>query len=93
MQERLQRYRAWFDDLEKRGHLVSFGQPLEPGEGRVVRDKNGTFSDGPYAETKDIVVGFSIISARDYAEAAELAKSNPVFDEGGMIEIRSLLKL
>jgi hypothetical protein len=93
MQDRLQRYTAWFDDLEKRGHLVSFGQPLEPAEGRVVKDKAGTFSDGPYAETKDIVVGFSMITAKDYAEATELAKANPIFDEDGMIEIRQILKL
>jgi hypothetical protein len=93
MQERLKRYRAWFADLEQRGHLASFGQPLEQGAGRVVRDKHGAFTDGPYAETKDIVAGLSIILARDYAEAVELAKTNPIFDEGGVIEIRSILKV
>jgi hypothetical protein len=93
MQEWMQRYQAWFKDLEDRGHLVHFGQPLEPKTGRVVKDKTGSFSDGPYAETKDIVMGFSIIKAEDLDQAVAVAKTCPIFDEGGTIEIRPILKL
>jgi hypothetical protein len=93
MQEWMQQYQAWFKDMEASGHLAQYGQPLEPKTGRVVKDKTGSFSDGPYAETKDIVVGFSIIAAEDFDQAVALAKTCPIFDEGGMIEIRSILKL
>ena len=93
MQDWLERYQAWFKDMEARGHLAQYGQPLEPKAGRVVRDKAGSFSDGPYAETKDVVMGFSIILARDLDEAVALTKGNPIFDEGGVIEIRPILKV
>jgi hypothetical protein len=93
MQDWLQRYQAWFKDMEARGHLAQYGQPLEPKGGRVVRDKAGSFSDGPYAETKDVVMGFSIIAAKDLDEAVALTVGHPIFDEGGVIEIRPILKL
>jgi hypothetical protein len=92
MQEWMQRYQAWFKDLQAKGRLVSFGHGLEPKAGRVVKDKAGSISDGPYAETKDIVVGFSIIAASSYDEAVELAKTCPIFDEDGVVEIRSIVK-
>ena len=93
MQELMQKYQAWFKQMEATGHLAQYGQPLEPKAGRVVRDKAGSFSDGPYAETKDVVMGYSVIAAADLDEAVQLAKSSPIFEEGGLIEIRPLLKL
>src|SRR5262245_8935608 len=88
MQERMQRWQAWFKDVEKRGHLATYGYPLEPKGGGVVKDKQGTVSDGPYAETKDIILGFSVIEAKDFDEASALAKTHPIFDQGGFIEVR-----
>jgi hypothetical protein len=93
MQERMQRWSAWFKDVEKRGHLASLGHPLAPSGGGVVRDKSGSVSDGPYAETKDIVMGFSVIEAKDFAEAVTLSKGHPIFDVGGLIEVRPILKM
>lgn len=92
-QEAMERYQAWFKRLEASGHLVQYGQPLDPASGRVVRDKAGTVSDGPYAETKDIVVGFSIIKADDLDQAVALAKECPIFDQGGMVEVRPIPKV
>ena len=93
MQDRLQRWLAWFKDIEQQGHLAQYGHPLEPTGAGVLTDKNGTVSDGPYAETKDIVIGFSVIEAKDFAEAVALARANPVFDQGGVIEIRAVRKM
>jgi hypothetical protein len=93
MQETMEKYLAWFKDMEARGHLAQYGQPLDYKTGRVVRDKGGNFSDGPYAETKDIVMGYSLIAATDFDEAVALTKGHPIFDEGGVIEIRPVLKL
>jgi hypothetical protein len=59
----------------------------------VARDKSGTVSDGPYAETKDIVIGFSIIEAKDLDHALALARTCPVFDQGGMVEVRPILRM
>ncbi len=40
MQERLERWRAWFGELEAKGHLKVLGHPLEMG-GAVVKDGGG----------------------------------------------------
>jgi hypothetical protein len=93
MQESMQKWQAWFKKVEQSGHLANYGQPLEPKGGRVVRDKKGNCSDGPYAETKDIVVGFSVITAKDYDEAVALTNDHPIFDQEGMIEIRPIFKM
>jgi hypothetical protein len=66
----------WVRDLEARGHLKDPGQPLD-GSGKVVRGKDAV-TDGPHAETKDLVAGFMIIEARDLAQAAELAAGCPM---------------
>ncbi len=92
MQETMARYFAWFKEMEAKGHLAQYGQPLEPKAGRVVKGK-GEVSDGPYAETKDIVMGYSVIVAKDLDEAVALTRDHPIFDEDGVIEIRPLLKL
>ncbi|NUP10696.1 MAG: transcription initiation protein [Polyangiaceae bacterium] len=82
---------AWMAELEAKGHLKSRGEPLER-TGRVVTSKQVT--DGPYAEAKDIVSGFSLITAKDEAEAAELAKGCPVLRGGsGSVEVRPVMKL
>jgi hypothetical protein len=93
MQESIEKWQAWFKKMEQGGHLASFGQPLDPTGGRVIKDKSGGCTDGPYAETKDIVVGYSLISAKDLDEAAALTIGHPTFDEGGLIEIRPILKM
>jgi len=93
MQERMQRWRAWFAELENNGHLASIGHPLVPTGGGVVRDAKGTLSDGPYAETKDIVAGYSLIEAKDFDEAVKLTQNCPIYGDGGIIEVRPVMKM
>ena len=88
-QQSLQAMMAWFKDLEQKGHLKSPGLPLEP-SGRVVSGKGGVISDGPYAEAKDMVLGFIVVEARDMAQAIELARSCPMVTGGAAVEIRPI---
>ena len=92
MQDRMQRWRVLFSGLEKKGHITSIGQPLAQTGGGVVRGKGGV-TDGPYAETKDIVMGFTLVEVKDLEQAATLTETWPGFEEGGCIEIRPVLKL
>lgn len=87
VQQSIQAMLAWFKDLEARGHLKNPGLPLEP-IGHVVRGKDGVVSDGPYAEAKDMVLGFIVVEARDLAQAVELSRSCPIVRGGGALEIR-----
>jgi hypothetical protein len=88
----MQQWMTWLQDLAKRGHIKDQGQPLEP-TGKVVRGKEKSVTDGPYAEVKDLVGGFSIVLAKDLDEAAELSKGCPVFDGGGSVEVRLVMKM
>jgi len=82
---------AWFRELEQNGQLALYGHPLNRTDGRVVR--RGDVLDGPYAETKDIVIGFSVIEAKDLDEAVRLADSCPLVAAGCLIEVRPVLVL
>ncbi len=54
-----------------------------------VRDKQLLVSDGPFAETKELIVGFDLIECADLDEAIEVARTHPMA-RGGRIEIRPL---
>src|SRR5258706_15433748 len=84
-QQSMQKWMAWFKELERKGHLKSIGQPLERA-GKVVGGKPKPVTDGPYAETKDVIGGYSLIEARDLDEAAELASARPPIRRGGPVE-------
>lgn len=90
-QQSMQAMLAWFRELEAKGHLKSPGQPLEP-TGRVVRGKAAMVTDGPYVEAKDMVLGFSIIEARDFTQAVELASRCPMVMGGAVVEIRPVAR-
>ncbi len=92
MHERLQRWTAWFRELETSGKLGALGHPLET-SGLVVKDAAGGVHDGPYAESKDIVIGYSIVQARDLAEARTIAAGCPVLTYGGMVEVRPIRQM
>ena len=87
----IQKWMAWFKDLAEKGHIVDRGQPLER-TGKLVR-AGKSVTDGPFAEAKDVVGGYTLIKANDLAHAAELAKGCPVLERGGQVEVRPVMKL
>jgi hypothetical protein len=90
-QQVLQRWMGWFKELSAQGHVVDRGQPLEPSGKLVGRGK--LITDGPFAELKDVVGGYTLIRAQDVSQAAELAKGCPILDRGGQVEVRPVMKL
>jgi len=92
MQEQMQKWVAWLSDLEKKGNLVNRGQPLE-NTGKLVRGKQKTVTDGPFAEAKDVVGGYTLVQAKDIAHAAELALGCPILAIGGDVEVRPVMKM
>jgi hypothetical protein len=89
MQKTMEKWRSWFKDLGEKGHLKDIGHPLESA-GKVVKGKQKAVTDGPFAEAKDVVGGFSLIQARDLDQAVELSKSCPILDVGGSVEVRQI---
>jgi len=87
----MQKWMTWMKELADRGHMIQRGQPLEE-TGKVVR-RDKSVTDGPFAEAKDVVGGFTLVSAKDLSQAAELAKACPIFDNGGFVEVRPVMEM
>ena len=70
---------AWREELKKTGHWV-FSAGLQSADAATtVRNRNGrrSITDGPFAETKEFLGGFTIIEARDMNEALLLVSKFP----------------
>ncbi|HOX27167.1 MAG TPA: YciI family protein [Candidatus Krumholzibacteria bacterium] len=85
------------EDLVNRGLLLG-GDGLRPSrEGARITFSRGkiTVSDGPFAETKELLAGFTVIQADSLAEAVAIAKRWPPVDGGGNVhlEVRRLYEL
>ena len=74
------------------GWLVATEGCLPGAAGARVRLADGTFTvtDGPFAETKEVVGGFAIIQASSKQEAIERTKYFLQVAGGGETEIRQL---
>ena len=78
----------WIGGGFAEGWMVDGGDGLVAGGKMVHPDKHVT--DGPFAETKELVGGFSIVQAESFDAEAEHAKSCPVIVEGGTVEVRRM---
>jgi hypothetical protein len=84
---------AWVRELEKGGHHVFSAGLQSVRTATTVRSRNGklAMSDGPFAETKEFLGGFTIINARDLNEAIQLAAKLPAA-RLATIEVRPVLE-
>ena len=89
LQKKTAKWMSWLKDLSDKGQLKSFGDPLEPA-GKVVKGAKKQVIDGPYAEAKDVVGGYSIVVARDLQQAVEFSLGCPIFEDGGSVEVRPI---
>ncbi|MDH5823976.1 YciI family protein [Luteimonas sp. RD2P54] len=89
-QERIQgaidAFYVWHDRCVAEGSMRA-GQRLQPG-GRTV-SRRGT-TDGPFAESKEVIGGYWTILAASLDEAAALAAQNPCIACGLEFEIRPI---
>ncbi len=89
MQQRMEKWFAWGDKMEKAG-ILRGGEALTPQIRRIV-GKNRTVTDLTSAEVKEIVGGFYLIQAKDFDEVQEVAKDFPDYDLGNTVEIREIM--
>lgn len=89
MQQIMTAWHGWFAKVGEA--LVDGGDGLMP-MGKQVR-ASGVVTDGPFIEAKEMVGGYSIVAAEDIDAAVELAKSCPIFDADGWVEVRQLAGL
>ena len=68
-----------------------FGNQLRPeNEAKVVRVRGGRpfVTDGPFAETKELIAGFDVLECDSLEEAVEIASRHPVAAFGA-IDVRA----
>jgi hypothetical protein len=91
-----QDYFTYTQQIIDSGEFVA-GDPLEGVEtATTVRRRNGerTVTDGPYAETKEVLGGYYLVDVKDLDRALELAALLPgVQHEIDVIEVRPLMDL
>ena len=85
----VQHYWRWTSQLKEADHFMS-GESLEYSRVMVKQTDGQTVVDGPYTETKEIISGFYVVQADDYAAAAAIAKGCPVLTYGGAVEVREI---
>jgi len=81
--------KAWIDWVKngtQEGWLVDPGSPLS--KTGVIVKPDMSVTDGPFAESKELVGGYTIVEAPDMAAACELAKQTIKLAGGGKIEVR-----
>jgi hypothetical protein len=72
------------------------GEQLAPVDtATTVRVQNGSTltTDGPFAETKEVLGGFYLFEADDLDTAIELASRVPAARRGGAVEVRPLVEM
>jgi hypothetical protein len=80
---------SWCEQLAQGGRHVYSAGLQGPRAAMTLRHRNGDLSvtDGPFAETKEFLGGFTILEARDLNEAIQLAAQMPAVRVGS-IEVR-----
>jgi hypothetical protein len=84
---------GWVEELEKSGHHIFSAGLQSVGTATTVRHRDGKLllTDGPFAETKEFLGGFTMINARDLNEAVQIASKFPAARLGSM-EVRPVLE-
>ena len=88
MEEGMKAWMTWMKEGMEAGWLLDPGSPFS-GSGAVVQSDLSVV-DGPFAESRELVGGYSIVQATDLAQACELAKETMKLAGGGKIEVREM---
>jgi len=88
MQRSLQKWGAWMQSLVTAGTFKA-GEPLEGG-GKIVSGTKKLVTDGPFVESKEVVGGYLIVSAKNLDGATEISKGCPILEDGGSVEVRAI---
>ena len=75
--------------------VTTGGAQLQPGATATtvrVADGETLLTDGPYAETKEVLGGFYLIDVGDLDAALDFAAKVPAARMGGLVEVRPLVE-
>lgn len=89
--QRVEKMMQYNDDLQKAGVLVALDGLHPPSSGARVSFRGGKplVTDGPFAETKEVLGGYWVIDVGSREEAIDWAKRCPAADNE-VIEVRQI---
>lgn len=87
LQAHVEKWYRWSEELAGQGRRNT-GTALD-GPGAAVRGRD-LVTDGPYAESKDLVTGSMIFEATCLEDAIEVARTCPTYEFGGSVEVRQV---
>ncbi len=89
-QAHVQKVGSYIKQLVDAGIMMA-AQPLEM-QGVIIGREQGKWVDGPFNETKEVISGYYHLKAKNLAEAIQIGKSDPRFEDGDWkLEIRPIM--
>ena len=88
-QQQMGKWFDWVGKLQARD-IYSGGHALIPMAKRL-SGNDATVTDGPFAESKELVGGYFVVKAKDWDEAVTISKDYPDFHLGGAVEVREIM--
>ena len=92
LQAHVAKWYRWSDELARQGRARNTGTALD-NPGATVRGHERVVTDGPYAESKDLVTGSLIVEAASLEDAIDVARTCPTYEFGGSVEVRPVQDL
>jgi hypothetical protein len=90
LQKAIQKFFAWREKLRAQKILMGSAK-LRDEAGRVIRGPGQPrVTDGPYAETREVLGGYFTIEAHNYDAAVAQCRDCPHLEYGGTIEVREV---
>jgi hypothetical protein len=91
-EEEMPRWESLMGWMAEQGIEFSGLELEDPSQSRVVRVRDGesVVTDGPFAETKEVVGGYFLVDCKDLDTAIEIAQRVPLAGKGS-VEIRPLV--
>ena len=89
-QAHMQKWFDWVQKLTDEKRYVG-GEALLPG-GKTITGTKKVVTDGPFAESKEVVAGYFVVLAKSLDEAVDMAKQCPDYVLNGIVEVREVMK-
>ncbi len=87
MEQIMGKWMAWMKGMRARGQLAGVNRLQD--SGCVLRGPGGRLTDGPFAEAKEVVGGYVLVTAPDLAAAAAIARGCPGLEANTtIVEVR-----
>lgn len=85
----MRRWNGWLDALVAQGKMQG-GNTLDS-SARIVSSTNGPRTvDGPFAEAKELIAGYILLTVSSLDEATAIAEQCPFLEYGMTVEVRAV---